>query len=156
MQKYDVIEKGIDNNDVKSLREAIGSMCYINRDFSNPEFFEVIEYVESKGIKLKDDNLKGTTISSQKSEFNDEDFIKAIFELKKNFCDKRIEDVETIGKKLYGKKVAPAESIESRNTFGKDPNQKGHQDELSKKKIAIIGLVALIIVVLILISHLLK
>ena len=85
MQKYDAIENGIANDDVKSLREAIGSMCYINRDFSNTEFFEVIKYVESKGIKLKDKTLIGNTISSQKSEFSDEDFAKAIFELKRNF-----------------------------------------------------------------------
>ena len=54
MQKYDAIENGIAQNDVRALREAIGSICYTNRDFSDGEFFEVISYVESKGIQLKD------------------------------------------------------------------------------------------------------
>ena len=31
MQKYDAIENGIAQNDVKALREAIGSICYTNR-----------------------------------------------------------------------------------------------------------------------------
>ena len=33
MQKYDAVEKGIANKDIKALREAIGSICYTNRDF---------------------------------------------------------------------------------------------------------------------------
>lgn len=104
VHRYEAIEKGIANNDVKALREALGSIIYTNRDFSNGEFFKVLNYVESKGIKVKDSELIGKPpITSQKSEFTDEDFARAIFELKKNFCDERIKDVKTIGEKLYGK-----------------------------------------------------
>lgn len=118
MQKYDAIENGIAQNDVNALREAIGSICYTNRDFSNGEFFEAIKYVESKGIQLKDAVLVGNaTISSQKSEFTDEDFAKAIFELKRNFCDERIQDVKTIGKKLYGKKDSAPKSLSEKNDY---------------------------------------
>ena len=105
--KYDAIEKRLANKkdvDIEGLREAIANICYTNRDLSNGEFFEAIKYVESKGIKLKDDKLVGRpTVSSQKNEFTDEDYARAIFELKKNFCDERIEDVQIIGKALYGK-----------------------------------------------------
>ena len=34
MQRYDVIENGIANQDIKALREALGSICYTSRDFS--------------------------------------------------------------------------------------------------------------------------
>ena len=103
MNAYETIEKAISNNDIEALREAIGSICYTSRDFSSGEFDEAVRYVESKGIKLKDNAIIGApTISSQKREFTDQDFARAIFELKKNFCDERIEDVKTIGKSLYG------------------------------------------------------
>ena len=101
MQRYDVIENGIANQDIKALREALGSICYTSRDFSSGEFDDMVKYVESKGIRIKDDRLVGEPlISSQKDTFEDGDFAKALFELKKNFCDERIEDVKIIGKKL--------------------------------------------------------
>lgn len=162
MQKYDAVENGIANNDVKALREAIGSICYTDRNFSNGEFFEVIRYVEAKGIHLKDQELIGSpTISSQKREFSDEDFAKAVFELKKNFCDARIKDVETIGKKLYGKKVADAKvpiaetnTSRSKQSQGTLPNRQRHQQSTSKTPI-VIGLVAVVaIIVLILLLFL--
>lgn len=156
MQKYDAIENGIAQNDVKALREAIGSICYTNRDFSNGEFFEVIKYVESKGIQLKDVGLVGNpTISSQKSEFTDEDFAKAIFELKRNFCDERIQDVKTIGKKLYGKKGVAPKSVSERNdntmqtsSAGTLPNHQSHQKNRSKTPMEI-GLVAIVVIIII-------
>lgn len=166
MQKYDAIENGIAKNDVKALREAIGSICYTNRDFSNGEFFEVVKYVESKGIQLKDAELIGCpTVSSQKSEFTDEDFTKAIFELKRNFCDARIQDVKTIGEKLYGKKVTTPKpsalkspvpkTVTERNDYtrqasgvGTIPNHQSHQQN-SIKTPMVIGLVAIVVIVII-------
>lgn len=158
MQGYEEIDKGIESKDVKRLREAIGNICYTNRDLSNGEFFQAIKYVEENSeIKLKDDNLIGRpTISSQKNEFTDEDYARAVFELKKNFCDERIKDVETIGKKLYGKKTTPIKMAKPANQAGKDPNQESHQQKkFNATIIAISGLVALI-VILILILRLAK
>ena len=167
MQKYDAVEKGIANNDIKALREAIGSICYTNRDFSNGEFFEVVSYVESKGIKLKDDTLVGAEpVSKIKTEFNEDDFTRAVFELKRNFCDERIKDVETIGKKLYGKKVvqnrASANKVENqtqervsqqqtvtRNVeSGEFPNSQSHQPyDTGKMIIGAVAIVGIIVVI---------
>ena len=160
MQKYEAIENGIANNDVKALREAIGSICYTNRDFSNGEFFEAIKYVEAKGIQLKDAELVGRpTISSQKCEFTDEDFAKAVFELKKNFCDARIDDVKKIGEKLYGNKSMDEKSgtseqripeqkvSSSEKRVGTSPNQQSHQ--LDKKIAMAIGVVAIIVIIVV-------
>ena len=164
MQKYDAVEKGIANNDIKALREAIGSICYTNRDFSNGEFFEVVSYVESKGIKLKDDTLLGAEpVSKIKSEFNEDDFTRAVFELKRNFCDERIKDVETIGKKLYEKKVTQNEAstnrvekqtqerVSQKQTVnrnvesGEFPNSQSHQPYDTGKMI--IGAVAIAVII---------
>ena len=154
MQKYEAIEKGIENKDVKRLREAIGNICYTNRDLSNGEFFEAIKYVEDREIKLKDTKLIGKpTISSQKEEFTDDDYSRAVFELKKNFCDDRIKDVQTIGKKLYGKKTTPIKTAKPTSQAGTSPNQESHQR--SQKSVVISGLVA-VVIVLVLILILLK
>lgn len=151
---YEAIEKGIANHDIEGLREAIGSICYTNRTLSNGEFFEAITYVEKKGIKLKDDKLIGEPIiSDQKKEFTDDDYARAVFELKKNFCDERIKDVQTIGKKLYGKKTTPITTTKPSNPAGKVPNQECHQR--SQKSVVISGLVA-VVIVLVLILILLK
>lgn len=163
MQRYDAIENGIVKNDVKALREAIGSICYTNRDLSNGEFFEVVKYVESKGIQLKDAELVGApTISSQKSEFTDEDFAKAIFELKRNFCDARIQDVRVIGEKLYAKKAPVQKVSDSKSDAGQSnstkktngtgtlPNHRSHQRN-SNKTPMVIGLVAVIVIIIIIV-----
>lgn len=148
MQRYEAIENGIKNNDISALREAIGSICYTSRDFSSGEFDEAIKYVESKGIKLKDDMLMGnTTISSIKEDFTDEDFADAVFELKNNFCDERINDVKIIGKKLYGR--IPKGDNETNISNGASPNHQSHQSGL-------IILVAIIIIVIVVFIQLKK
>lgn len=153
MQRYEAIESGIANQDVKALREAIGSICYTSRDFSSGEFDEAIRYVESKGIKIKDEALVGNpVISGQKSTFTDEDFAKAIFELKKNFCEERIQDVKTIGKKLYAPKPQQKTAdvpISRTISDGTYPNGQSHQQKSRTPMIA--GLVAAVIIVIVII-----
>jgi hypothetical protein len=176
MQKYDAVEKGIANNDVKALREAIGSICYTNRDFSNSEFFEVVRYVESNGIKLKDDTLVGAEpVSKIKTEFDEDDFTRAVFELKRNFCDERIKDVETIGKKLYGKKDIQKETYTSgsvkktqeralyredinRNVDNSEfPNLQSRQpNNTAKIVIGLVAIAAMIVIILYICSSLVR
>lgn len=136
MQKYESIERGILQNDVKALRESIGSICYTCRDFSNGEFDEVVKYVLEKGIKLMDDTLVGELVSSGKATYTDEDFARAIFELKKNFCKERIADVKKIGTTLYRKKEEPKSQ-----TVGTSPNVQSHQAP-NNAKLKVAGLVA--------------
>ena len=100
MRRYETIDEAILNKDIPTLRESIGNLCYLSRDFSDPEFDEVIEYVISKGIDLKDSELKGDLVSVGKDSYTNEDFSKAVYWLKENFCDERIEDVKKIGKAL--------------------------------------------------------
>lgn len=166
MQKYDVIENGIANKDIKALREAIGSICYTNRDFSDGEFFEVIKYVEAKGIVIRDDKLVGSpTISSQKKTFSDEDFAKAVFELKKNFCDERINDVKTIGESLYGNDKGKNKNNNlsshnvnapnlSNNQAGKSPNQVGHQQKkMAMKSLVLVAIIVILVIVCLLVLN---
>ena len=104
----ELIEECINNNDLVGLRDVVGSICYTCRDFSDGEFYRAIHYVEiTRGIKIKEKfNPEPALISKTKpkEEFTLEDFGNAVFDLKNNFCDERIEDVKFIGKSMYGNK----------------------------------------------------
>lgn len=161
MRKYESIEAGIANNDIAALREAVGSLCYTDRDFSDGEFDEAVKYVEGRGIKLREDTLSGPpTISSQKTEFTDDDFADAVFELKENFCDERIADVKNIGRVLYGKETRQDPCNTGSNQSGKrtdnthssvekraDPNLGSRSH---KRVIALVVCVAAVILIIIL------
>ena len=104
----ELIEKRLNDNDLKKLRNALGSICYTCRDFSNGEFDRAVHYVEvTRGVKVKEKfNPEPALISKTKpkEKFTLEDFGNAVFDLKNNFCDERIEDVKFIGKIMYGNK----------------------------------------------------
>ena len=101
MEKFEAVENGIANKDIDGLKETLGTMCYCDRDFSRNMLEDNIKYVESKGIKILEDELSGELVSDKKSNYDDKDFARAVFELKKNFCRERIEDVRKISKALY-------------------------------------------------------
>ena len=154
MQKYDAIERGIIEHDIILLREAIGNICYTNRSFSNGEFDEVLSYIEKKGVKIKDEGLKGELVSEGKKSFSEEDFGDAVFELKENFCDERIADVKKIGRALYGTSKKPTPAVSQNNLNGAVPNVQSHQDTGNTKIIVgILVAVAIMIVLLYLIRR---
>lgn len=107
MNRFADLDKRIQEKDIFMLREALGNTIYGCRNFSDGEFDNAVQYVESKGIKIKDDELKGALISTGKQTYTPDDFADAIAELKMNFCDERIADVKKIGKALYSSKPAP-------------------------------------------------
>ena len=135
MQKYDAIENGILTGDVESLREAVGSICYTCRSFRNGEFDEAVEYVLSRGIPLLEDKLVGELVSKDKESFTDEDFAKAVFELKQNFTKERIEDVKAIGSALYsdGEEEAEAEDVTAADGEAQDKDGAVSDDEYKSK-----------------------
>ena len=107
MSRYSYLDKRIQTGDVALLREALGNMVFGCRNFSDGEFDGAVQYVESKGIKIKEDVLRGELVSTGKSSYTADDFADAITELKENFCDERINDVKKIGRALYPPKEKP-------------------------------------------------
>lgn len=107
MNRFSDLDNRIQKKDIFMLREALGNTIYGCRDFSDGEFDDAVKYVESKGIKIKDDELQGELVASGKQSYTDDDFAVAIARLKRNFCDERIADVKKIGKALYSSKPAP-------------------------------------------------
>ena len=102
MKLYQAIENEISIDDISALHEAVGNICYTCKDFSNGEFDEAVAYFSSKVPGFMDNHLVGNLISSEKTNYSEDDFADAIFMLKKNFCKERIEDVKKIGKAVYG------------------------------------------------------
>jgi len=159
MQRYDAIERGIQTRDVAALKEAIGNICYTCRDLSDGELERIIEDVRSEGIKLLDDGIVGKpTISSQKSTFTDDDFSRAVFELKRNFCRERIEDVKIIGESLYKSNPIKQErkeldtEIKKASSRVEDNRQKKSQSHQTKKNnLMPIVLVAVVIILILLV-----
>lgn len=151
MQEWDYIDKLIIKNDIRGLRETLGNTCYTSRDFSSGEFDKTVDYIIGKGIKIKDDSLIGNLISEGKTSYTDEDFARAIFELKRNFCDERIADVKKIGKTLYKKDKAPVNKPTPNQNpeRTKSPKPSSHQNESAFPMWAKV-LVAVIIIVAVL------
>lgn len=155
MQHYEAIENGIASRDIKKLREAIGSLCYTSRDFSSGEFDEAIRYVEGHGIKIKENYNGEPLISQEKTMYSDEDFANAVFELKNNFCNERIEDVKRIGKILYKKKTKKQQESEKQiettvklsSQNGTSPNLQSHQVTLRVFKVAVIVIVIVLLTI---------
>lgn len=107
MKRYSDLDKRIEEKDIFMLREALGNTIYGCKNFSDGEFDGAVQYVESKGIKIKDEELKGELVTAGKETYDDDDFALAIVRLKNNFCDERIAEVKKIGKALYPSKPAP-------------------------------------------------
>ena len=115
MSKYSYLDQRIQDGDIAMLQEALGNMVYGCKNFSDGEFDGAVQYVESKGIKIKDDELKGELVTAGKKSYTDDDFAIAIVRLKKNFCDERIAEVKKIGKALYPSKPKPQEEPEKQS-----------------------------------------
>lgn len=160
MQKYEAIEQGILEKDVAALKEAIGNICYTCRDFSDGEFDRIVRYVESNGITLMDDGIEGNpTISSQKGYFTDDDFSRAVFELKRNFCKERIDDVKKIGKTLYkdvAKEVEELEAVDSNNKIQAEAIDPKKAQSHQKKRGLMSIILAAVVVIIVLILFILK
>lgn len=127
--RFDFLDADIEKNDVGTLRERIGNICYTSRDFSSGDFDAAIKYVESKGIKLGEPyNGNPELILNKKklSECTEDDFRDAVFELKENFCTERINEVKKIGKYMFG----PGGKAKNNDDKKKDSTK----DDTSEKK----------------------
>lgn len=166
MKLYQAIENEISIDDISALHEAVGNICYTCKDFSNGEFDDAVNYFNIKVPNFIDKHLVGNLISSEKTNYSEDDFADAIFMLKKNFCKERIADVKKIGRAVYGQKkpVSPPSPPRPqtppvpRYTPGNRPNPQSHRKTSSRQSqsdlnwlpvaigaIAVIGIIILII-----------
>ncbi|ERK60426.1 hypothetical protein HMPREF1983_00173 [Gemella bergeri ATCC 700627] len=106
MKVSESLETAIKENDIKLIRQLLVDLLIFDKDLSKGEFLNTLNYVENKGIKVKEDKLIGELIYKENKELSLEDFSNAMTELTFNFCDERIEDVRKIGFYLENKKLS--------------------------------------------------
>ena len=150
MAKFEAVESGIAERDVEKLREAMGNICYTDRSFSTGEFDNQLKNIRDNGVDIFDKALDGELVSEGKTSYTDDDFARAVFELKNNFCLERIEDVKKIGRALYkpAPKPEPAVRTAVSQSKGTSPNSQSHRGTINKTAVAVAAVAAVMIVVL--------
>ncbi|WP_026836125.1 hypothetical protein [Eubacterium xylanophilum] len=103
MKKFDLIEEGIRDNDVDTIRQVLCNLIYTCQDFSDNVFDETLNYVENeRNIKVRESMLEGELVSAEKNDFSFDDLNEAVIRLGENFCSERIDDCKKIGKLISG------------------------------------------------------
>lgn len=107
----DLVDQGIQENDMMCVRRALTSMCPFDRAFTQGKFDNGIEYVlREKGIS--EDKLyvafdptlfplMRERVDTKDSTLTEDDYTHAVFYLTENFCKERIEDVKKLGRYLF-------------------------------------------------------
>lgn len=105
----------IEEKDLASLREYIGTIVYTDRAFLHGEFESAIKYIveDCYLVEIFEPFNQHPPLKSKLgyTDYQNSDFTEAIYELKNNFCRERIEDVKIIGKTLYSDMQKQAESL---------------------------------------------
>ena len=127
------ILKCIEEKDLSSLREYIGTIIYTDRAFLHGEFEAAIKYIteECYLVELFEPFNYSPPLKSKitNSAFSKKDFTEAVYELKANFCRERIEDVKIIGRAVYGDLQKQVEASEKEKN---QPQKSGFTKLLDK------------------------
>lgn len=94
-----------EHNDIEEIRNILIGMIYASRDFSDGRFDRnynaLKESIKNEIMQEKNDE-KYVYGSKPDNELTDDDFARAVFNLRENFCQERIDDVRRVGRVLYG------------------------------------------------------
>ena len=91
------------NKDIKGIRRVLVIAIQNDQNFEKGYFDINLNYAlkHVSETHLFESYDKKPLISNSKKEFNRDDYINAIYELKNNFCKERIADVKKIGQYVY-------------------------------------------------------
>lgn len=107
-----LVKKYIEKKDKIGLKSALIAIISSNRSFSNKEFDETLLVIKKNEINIYEEydgeDIICNTVKGRS--FTEDDFEEAVCSLKVNFCQERIDDVERIGKELYGRNSDNEES----------------------------------------------
>lgn len=154
----EVIDKDIQDGNIQGIREDIGILLYTREGFFR-EFDEAIDYVERKGINIKETYNREPLIPAVNPAYTDEAFAEAVFYLKNNFCKERIAYVKELGKARYGQSAPAAdekkpEQAESKKGAGDtDPKSPSHQKRNPLLMAGILAVLVIIVAAIILLTN---
>lgn len=121
MSKYDAINAGIKTRDIKALREAMGNICYADPAFQTTDFQDILTEIRRANIDILDKELQGEIPRIPLAKVTQADFTKAIFQLKKNFCEQRIIEVRRIGREITPKQKSQTDTKAATNVSKEQP-----------------------------------
>ncbi|PRR82000.1 hypothetical protein [Clostridium vincentii] len=138
-----LVKECINNKDIKGLKGALVGIILSDRNFSKGYFDNTVSYIiDNCGSDMIYEKFDGEDILSvniKNSKITEDDFAEAVYNLKDNFCQERINDVKAISKEIYGNKAIGANKKEVIFTEDKDGNnpikkQISHQREVNQKE----------------------
>ncbi|MBR1442582.1 MAG: hypothetical protein IJ583_03505 [Firmicutes bacterium] len=131
------VRKCIEEKDLTSLREYIGTIIYTDRAFLHGEFEAAIKYITEDCylVELFEPFNGYPPLKSKITNiaFSKTDFTEAVYELKNNFCRERIEDIKMIGRIVYGEIQREAEQEEKNKNDTRSPIMKFKDKLLGKQ-----------------------
>jgi hypothetical protein len=91
--------KEIDKNDIEGLRRKIIVLIQNDPTFEKNYFNDALDYLKMDDLLFEKNNDNIPLVSSKKStNYNDDDYVDAVYNLQKNFSKEKLNDVKKIGK----------------------------------------------------------
>lgn len=91
------LKESCDNKNLEEIRSIIAGRIYWDRRLSNGAFNNALKYVSDRGIDIYQPYDASLGSVPEKSEYDDNDFVDAVYNLKRNFCEERIEECKRVG-----------------------------------------------------------
>lgn len=141
-----LVQECIRNNDIKGLKGAFVGIIFSDRSFSKGEFDDTLDYIRKEtNLKILESFNNGELLSKKIGSRNitEDDFEEAVYDLKVNFCEKRINDVKMLGKTLYVKSARHQVTASSNENGGYAQGKKTqrHQRNMKQEKESKTGLI---------------
>lgn len=130
-----LVKDSIEERDIIGLKGAFVAIIFSDRSFSSGNFDNTLEYVVSETDLKIFESFDGGELLSKKinsGNITEDDFEEAVYNLKVNFCKKRIEDVKKLGEFLYGKNIKSKIITSSNLDGGNTKEKKTHGCQLNK------------------------
>ena len=91
--------KEIDKSDIEGLRRKIIILIQNDPTFEKNYFNDALDYLKMDDLIFEKNNDSIPLVSSKKpSNYNDDDYVDAVYNLQKNFSKEKLNDVKKIGK----------------------------------------------------------
>lgn len=126
----------IDKGSVSGIKTCLIGIIFSDRTLSNNKFEEAIAYIKKEdNIRLMENYDGGALVKHIKeySQSNTEDFKEAVFLLKNNFCEERIEELKNIANVVYPSEKIIKNETEKNYDYKISTQNKNHEKSDEKK-----------------------
>ena len=133
----ELVKECMNNNDIVGLKGALIAIIFSDKQFKTDDFDNTLEVLKLNGINIYEKYDGKELISKTKQSFTNQDYRNSIFDLEKNFCIERINEVKNISKSIYGNVVKNSVSNNIRKEVTPAKKKKSSQKKSPTEKILI-------------------